>query len=331
MLASVLCALAACGTSDAPPSRADAGHEHLDADVFDPNSFTGARRLSETGLYANLAERTLAGDVAEYEIAYPLWSDGSEKRRFLALPEGTRIDTDDVDAWVFPVGTRAWKEFRVGGRAIETRLLRKLDAETWESVSYVWREDGSDADARPEGAADALGTTHDVPDVAGCIDCHRGSKDGLLGLSATQLSPASVNESVERLVSRGWLDSVPPSPLVATDVERAALGYLHGNCGHCHGPSHPLARLRALRLHLPYRLTTAANAPAVTTTVGAVMAHEIRGLRIGVVTRNPDASQLLERMRRRGDGNQMPARGSEVVDADGVAAVRAWISAMPSE
>ena len=35
------------------------------------------------------------------------------------------IDGTDEMAWTFPVGTKFWKEFSVGGVRIETRLLEK--------------------------------------------------------------------------------------------------------------------------------------------------------------------------------------------------------------
>src|SRR5690554_4584581 len=63
--------------------------------------------LRGTGLYAD--EDTLADGVIAFEVAWPLWSDGSTKERFLWLPEGTAIDASDPDRWAFPVGTKAWK------------------------------------------------------------------------------------------------------------------------------------------------------------------------------------------------------------------------------
>ena len=40
-----------------------------------------------------------------------LWTDGAVKRRWVSLPPGGTIDTSDPDRWVFPVGTRFFKEF----------------------------------------------------------------------------------------------------------------------------------------------------------------------------------------------------------------------------
>src|SRR4051812_905898 len=63
-------------------------------------------RLSETGLFAAGDAQALAPGVRAYAPAYPLWSDGASKRRWLSLPEGSRIDSSNMDDWVFPVGSK---------------------------------------------------------------------------------------------------------------------------------------------------------------------------------------------------------------------------------
>src|SRR5262245_30688341 len=81
--------------------------------------------LSETGLFADVARESLAPDIIAYAPRFQLWSDGADKRRWLWLPPGARIDTSDMDSWVFPVGTKFWKEFTRDGVRVETRLLEK--------------------------------------------------------------------------------------------------------------------------------------------------------------------------------------------------------------
>src|SRR5688572_24156197 len=72
---------------------------------------------------------------------YPLWSDGAHKRRWIQLPPGTAIDATRPDAWVFPPGTRLWKEFALE-RPIETRLIEQLADGSWRYATYVWNEEG---------------------------------------------------------------------------------------------------------------------------------------------------------------------------------------------
>ena len=68
------------------------------------------QRLSDTGLFVRGTTTVRAEHIA-FSPQYPLWSDGTGKRRWISLPPGTSIDASRPDAWEFPVGTRLWKEF----------------------------------------------------------------------------------------------------------------------------------------------------------------------------------------------------------------------------
>ena len=69
-------------------------------------------RISELGLYTSLPDRDVVTERAfSYEPLYPLWSNGSEKARYLVLPAGSRIDNSDRDSWRFPIGTLFFKTF----------------------------------------------------------------------------------------------------------------------------------------------------------------------------------------------------------------------------
>jgi hypothetical protein len=312
-------ALFAAACSDqggiAPDGEAPAD-EGAGADVAPDESeeYTGPALLSQTGLYADFAARTPADGVLPYSVRYQLWSDGAEKSRFLWLPPGQTIDNTFADTWNFPVGTKAWKEFRVGAEAVETRYLEKtgpgrLD---WLRVAFVWREDGTDADAAPDGVRDARGTTHDVPSTVLCLQCHTGAPDGLIGVSAAGRFTASPAASY----------AVP-----GTGVVQDALAYLHSNCGHCHGNYHPIADIRTLRLWLPVGLTAPEDAPVYQTAIGLTTYHNVQGTTVALVPGDPDASQIPTRMSLRG-GEQMPPVGTEVVDEPAVATIRAWIEGM---
>ncbi len=325
--------VAACGEPAAEPDAGLDGGPAPSDDSGAPDEDAGAplpdppAALSETGLYADAVGGPYAEGVLGYSVRHPLWTDGAEKRRHLLLPEGGAIDTSDPNHWAFPEGTRVFKEFLVEGQPVETRLLWKTGPATsdWVYVAYRFRADGSDADPVPEGEADVLGTTHDVPDTAACRDCHRGGGDFVLGLGAMQLD----RTTFDAWVTQGVLPADAPwEQPPGTAVEQAALGYLHGNCGHCHGDVHPLATMRSMRLRLPLGVTDPWAAPAWTTTLGVEANHLIAGTDTIVVPGDPDASQLYVRMGVR-DEFQMPTRGTEQVDPDGQAAIRAWILAAP--
>src|SRR5687767_13968116 len=82
-------------------------------------------RLSETGLFGD--DGAVAPYVVPFTPSFPLWSDGSEKQRWMWLPPDAAVDTSDPDAWIFPDGTRFWKEFARGGDRVETRMIERID------------------------------------------------------------------------------------------------------------------------------------------------------------------------------------------------------------
>ena len=81
--------------------------------------------LAQTGLYPSSSGLGVSDVARAFAPAFALWSDGANKSRWIELPEGERIDTRDMDRWLFPVGTRVWKEFALGGVRLETRLIER--------------------------------------------------------------------------------------------------------------------------------------------------------------------------------------------------------------
>ncbi len=307
----------------------DAGAKQRPAVVPDTPPPTGPQLLSASGLYDDVATKKLASGVREFVPRFALFSDGEEKKRFLALPPGATIDTTDMDVWKFPAGTKVWKEFWVEGRLIETRLLEKLPDDEWWMMAYVWRADGSDADASLLGVAKAAGTNHDVPSQLDCRKCHAGGHSAVLGVSAIQLSNGGAG-LLSKFVADGLL-SAPPSgefEVPGNDVERAAFGYLHANCGHCHNEHTGLHNQSPLRLALKTTDKLASDTGAMKS-VGVVARHivppDINQL---IVPGAPDESQLFVRMAFR-ESWAMPPLGTKIGDLEGTTAVYRWIKALP--
>jgi hypothetical protein len=288
-------------------------------------------RLSETGLFVDMASGMPAQDVRAYRPAFELWSDGASKRRWIRLPSGTQIDTSDMDDWRFPPGTRLWKEFTVGGVRVETRMIEKFGPgdDDWAGVAYVWTPDQSDALAAPEGATDAQGTPHDVPSASACVGCHGGRRSVVLGFSAIQLSPAAVDGEFDLagLTAASLLSAPPSAPFVVPGdaTTRAALGYLHANCSHCHNQARP--ERSGPRCYDPekpfdFRLTVGQlgavdDTPTMRTARG-------RAFRPG----DPDGSKMITLVSRRGAQLHMPPLATEQVDPQGVDLLRRWIAGM---
>lgn len=306
-------------------------------------------RLSGTGLYVSGSTREVRPEHVFFVPQYPLWSDGAAKKRWLSLPAGARIDASDPDAWVFPVGTRLWKELSFGERT-ETRYIERLADGSYRYATYVWDAAAGDAMLAPEGGVPAVralgaGQSHDIPSSADCLACHEGRRTPVLGFNALQLSPdrdpfaanaeppsadaVDLPELVRRDLISGLspaLIASPPRIAAPSPTTRAAAGYLFGNCASCHNAEGPLAglgldfdqsvldgeghaRLRTSALARPSKFRLPGEAASRRASPG-----------------QPEKSSIWFRMQARDPIAQMPPLGSKLVDHSGVDLVAAWIS-----
>jgi hypothetical protein len=310
-------------------------------------------RLSDTGLFTAGSVTEITPRTLPFSPQYPLWSDGATKRRWLSLPPGTFIDASDPDAWVFPVGTRLWKEFALG-RRIETRYIERVTDGTWRFATYVWNEAGTEATLAPDGGLPALilerasrGGSYAVPSEIDCRACHEGTAVPVLGFSALQLSsdrdplaphaePSDID--LRALVAQGLVRNLPPSLLEAppriaarTPTERAALGYLHGNCGHCH--SAPSASGASVPVPVVLAQSVVRRSSSAESVLGSLVDAASRFRPHGgadvptrlVVPGQSGASVLPLRMRSRDPRVQMPPLGTAIPDEQAVALIERWI------
>jgi len=332
--AALVLALLAAGCDDDDFRPVDAAG--VDHDLGIPQdalpTVSGPMKLSETGLYSDFAARTLAPDVIAFEPRYPLWSDGADKQRYLLLPPGGVIDTGEIDHWVFPIGTKAWKEFRKDGKLVETRLLQKVEegGAGWWMMAYLWNDTDTEADAVVAGRDDARGTTHKVPSQEDCFGCHLLVRDTLIGVSAFQLAGGADPSPLARLTFAGRLSAPPASEpeVPGAGVVKEALGYLHGNCGHCHNDQNFLATKLRMRLRLLVGVATPEETPAYRTAIGGKAAHFVDGTTLLVVPGQPELSQLFVRMGLR-NLEAMPPICSKVVDSAGMQTIGDWIRGLP--
>lgn len=306
------------------------------------------------GLYESDDCETLAEGIMGFNPQFPLWSDGISKDRYVYLPPGQTIDVSDPDAWVFPVGTKFWKHFATPeGARLETRVIEKTanlrGTEGWSFETYVWNAAGNDVVPVTAGLRDVLGTAHDIPAVDDCSECHSGGAnrrdaslgqdellDVALGFGAIQLNhDGGAETTLEALMADGRLSEVIPltSAVIPGDATaRAALGYLHGNCGSCHGGAAPAKDLSM------FIAVDTATVEATGTFQGTVnrrtdpnwRATGLQGMpRVRVVPGDADNSALVWRMMRRGDDDaQMPPLATDIVDRAAVAKISDWINSL---
>jgi hypothetical protein len=297
-----------------------------------------------------LSETGIAQGPLPFSPQYPLWTDGATKRRWVYLPEGATIDASDPNRWVYPDGTKFWKEFSFGGRKVETRLLWKRDGE-WVFAAYVWNDAQTDATLVPpvgmvSSVEVAPGRPHRIPSTADCRACHVSSRVEVLGFNALQLSPdrdpnalhaesltsdmvtlSTLLESRQLSHAPDEWRTTPPRIAVADPDTRSVLGYLAANCAHCHNRD---SDLRNLDFDLSVEPKATPCAAALATTVdrpGRWVIPTAPDMSRRVAPSKPELSAIVARMHSRRPSTQMPPLGTSVVDVEAVALLSRWIAA----
>jgi hypothetical protein len=340
------------GSRDA---SSDMGSDVVAPSVCPPDDGGMPNDLLCTGLYSDWASKTIASDVSAYTPSYLLWSDGAQKSRWVYLPPNTKIDTTDMDDWVFPVGTKVWKEFSLGGQIIETRLLWKVSTDPytgWNVLDYFWSSDGTSATLNLGGETNVNGTTYEIPSQTQCYTCHSGRKDLLLGVDLVGLgAPGGAGLRLSDLVAQQRLTQAPPATTItipedSTGKAAAALGYLHINCGaSCHNTNsgaqgnntNVFTKLLAAQLYPEGGAGQVSHLDTYTTTVNVtspdMMPENLTWL---IVKPGDSTNSLLVQMsltRTPLDGGSatflpMPPIISHQPDTAGFAAVTDWINAL---
>ncbi|WP_296677645.1 SO2930 family diheme c-type cytochrome [Novosphingobium sp.] len=289
--------------------------------------------LSEYGFFTDNAAQHPAWGVTPYRLNTPLWSDGTEKLRFVYLPAGSKANAQGDGLLDLPVGAALIKTFKMQGRLIETRVLLHR-AGGWTALPYVWNAQQTEAQLALAGTRINLVTplgqaiSYAVPNKNQCKECHATA--GVL----TPIGPKARNLSTAWLAdmhAAGRLDAVPAAgrriPLwedrAKVPVADTARGWLDVNCAHCHKPGGAASNSG---LYLGWEV---ADPAALGVGKRPVAAGRGAGdLAFGVVPGDPDHSILVFRMASLEGGVAMPELGRATVDPDGLAAVRAWITAM---
>ena len=303
----------------------------------EPAPSTFPQKLSETGCFDPSDPTRPVPALIPFDVNASLWSDGAEKERWLAIPDGTTIRVLPDGDFDFPAGTVLVKAFWLAGKRVETRLFVLHDDGAWAGYTYEWRDDQTDADLLPAGKTKAVGgQSWSFPSRSQCVQCHTPAAGWALGPEVGQLNKPMVYPSTNlRANQLRTLDHVGvfeaplaavedlasyPDPFGSAAVGERARAYLHANCAGCHQPDGPGRGTLDLRYGTPFAEVGACDVDPGMGDLG------VAGAKL-VVPGEPGRSILPLRMRASG-ANRMPPLSSSVVDATGVQVIEAWITGL---
>ncbi len=322
-------------------------------DEGDTASLPFPRLLSQTELFTSTATMTPVEGLIPYEVNVPLWSDGTEKERYIALPRPASIEFSAEEPWELPVGTVLVKTFlldRVPGdpstrRRLETRLLVH-NPRGWAGYTYVWNEAQTDARlidtavTHPFVVETAEGPQRldwYFPSRADCNACHTAAAGHALGTHTAQMNRladyagGTVNqlEAMERLgmfaaplPAAEELPAHPDWEDAHADLGAAVRGYLETNCAVCHQPGGPSGTDLDLRAFVPLAATGLVDREPTLRLGGEDLMLLVPG--------DPHRSELYLRVRARGAG-QMPPLATHLPDRVALERLGRWIASLPAE
>jgi uncharacterized repeat protein (TIGR03806 family) len=296
-----------------------------------------AALLSQTGCVMPDAPTEPAPGLIPYDVIAPLWSDGAEKKRWMALPDGKRIAIEPDGDFDFPIGTVLVKSFYHDGVPIETRLFMRHTDGGWAGYSYEWADDLSDAILLAEGKTEVIGGDFSwtYPSRAQCLQCHSEAAGRTLGAEVRQLNSlfyypekGVLSNQLRTLEHIGLFESGLPAPpeqleaLVAVDQPggspiRQARSYLHSNCSICHRPGGEPETPMDLRFGPGVEEMFLCNEPPLYGNLGVPGAL--------LLAPGDPAHSVVSLRPKALDANRMPPLVSAIVDVEGTAAIDAWI------
>jgi uncharacterized repeat protein (TIGR03806 family) len=308
-------------------------------------------KLSQTGLFTELAHLTPTQGLLEYEINAPFWSDGAIKRRWVGVPGTDKISFNTQDAWRFPAMSVIVKHFEMAmadgtTKRLETRVLIN-QRPGWRGYTYRWNSAGTDADLidgtqtvtlnamDPGSPTGARTQTYEFPSRGACLTCHNSAHGELLGLRTSQINrahqfPGGVTDNQLRTWNHiGLFDrdigdtkyyyALPAVADTSKGQAARARAYFDVNCSQCHSPGGPTPVNMDLRVSTSLGATNTLDVPPGAGDLGIADARRI-------APGSKDRSIVWKRMNS-ATGPRMPPIGSHVIDQSAVALIGAWIDA----
>ncbi|MBA3896994.1 MAG: hypothetical protein H0X36_07635 [Sphingomonadaceae bacterium] len=270
--------------------------------------------------------------VTPYHLNTPLFSDYTDKDRFVFVPAGQTAHANGDGLIDFPVGSAFIKTFRYGARKIETRLLLHRPS-GWVALPYVWNVQGTEAmlmrsGTRVDAVANGEAISYKIPNVNQCKECHALSGAVVpIGPKARNIDGAQlatwrqaglIQAAPDGLKIPRWDDSGAP-------LDGRARAYLDVNCGHCHNPKGAASNSG---LFLTWQETDPTARGIGKRPVAA--GRGSGGRDFAIDPGHPERSILIFRMESTEPGVAMPELGRATVHKEAVAMLSAWINEMPA-
>jgi len=271
-----------------------------------------------------------AKNVEMLQLSSTLFTDYAEKQRLIKLPKGKQVILNGEGLPVFPEGTIIAKTFYYdtvvgkGRQIIETRLLI-LSHSKWSVATFRWNTAQNEAFLTNGGADipinfinknnEAIKISYRMPTKQQCGSCH-GLNENILpiGPKARNLNVTikrggeNINQLIY-LMEKGvfkktaidTLTSLPSYHNLSLPIEQRARAYMEINCAHCHQPG---ALAGQTTLNLDYRTDLAQSG--------------IRFNKSNIIVRTAEMGEF-----------HMPKMGTTIIDKEGVALMRKYISQLP--
>ncbi len=283
--------------------------------------------------------------LISYDLKVPLFSDHSEKFRYIYVPDGKIAKASGNGLIDFPTGSAIIKNFGYMQdgkmRLIETRLLLRREKE-WLALPYVWNETQDDAILKLAGARLSVNFTdpddkqrnidYAVPNKNQCKECH-GVDDGIsnivmpIGPKIRNMQPSSVTALLKADILQIHGQSKAASwDSGDNESERSARAYLDINCAHCHNPRGSASNSG---LFLEYEQSNAVAYGIKKRPVAA--GRGSGGLEYAIKPGYADDSIIIHRMKSNDAGVAMPQIGRAITHDEGVELISRWINEMPSQ
>ena len=305
--------------------------------------------LSEFGFFQDMQNQMPSEEVHPYSLVNPLFSDYTDKLRFVYVPEGQKLTYVEDKVFQFPVGSTLIKTFaylntqgEMDAQLLETRLLINT-SEGWKAISYVWNQDQTDAKRSVAGATipttfiNSVGAKVDVryraPNQNQCKECHQVNQ------VMTPIGPKArnMNKNVNYAsgdmnqllywAAQGWIESKLNADLMQSyenenvSIDERARAYLDINCGHCHIPG---GSADTTGLYLNLTEETKEHLGIFKKPVAAGRASG--NLKYSIVPRKSDKSIMIYRMDSLDPGIMMPESGRALADDKGIKLISDWIN-----